>query len=93
MIAPGRHGAGIRIGQRHLLIGSRLQLPTNLLQFSEAPAQRRQSLGEVLDARRGRAGLGAAGFFKLGKVPRDALLDMGLPARQFALGYSSLPLV
>ena len=66
--------------------GSRLQLPTNRLEFPETPAQRRQSLGEVLDARRSRAGLRPVGLLKLGEIARDALLDMGLPPRQLALG-------
>ena len=39
MIAAGRHGAGIRIGQRYLLIGSRLQLPANLLELAKPTTQ------------------------------------------------------
>src|SRR5690606_12310468 len=86
MIASGCHGAGVRVGERDLLIWSGLQLSTNLLELAEPTAQRRQSLGQVLDARRSRAGFRTVGFLKLGKIARDALLDMGPPARQLALG-------
>src|SRR5690554_3847537 len=86
MIAAGCHGAGIRIGERYLLIGSRLQLPANRIEFPEPTAQRGQSLPQVLNARRRRAGLRIVGFFELGKIAGDALFDMGLPARKLALG-------
>jgi hypothetical protein len=86
MIAAGCHGAGVRIGQRDLLIGSRLQLPANRLEFPEPLAQRRQSLGQVLDPGRSRAGLRPVRFLKLGEIARDALFDM-------AFRRASLPLV
>jgi hypothetical protein len=75
MIAAGCHGAGIRIGQRYLLIGGGFQLPADRLEFAKAPAQRRQSLGQVMDPGSGRAGVG---LLKLGEIARDAFLDMGL---------------
>ena len=58
MVAAGRHGAGIRIGERDLLIGSRLHLSANRLEFPETPTQRRQSFGQALD--RGSAGPASA---------------------------------
>ena len=89
MIAPGRHRAGVRIGERDLLVGGGLQLSANLLKLTKPATQKRQSLGQVFNPGSGRTGLRTVGFLKLGEIARDALLDMGLPARQLAPWCSS----
>ena len=86
MIAAGCHSACIWINQQDLPVRRGFQLPGDLLKFPEAPTQRRQALRQVIDPGGRRAFLGTLGFLKLGKIARDALFDMGLPARKPALG-------
>ena len=67
------------------------KLPANRLEFAKVAAQRRQSLGQVRDPGRSRAGLRTVGFLKLGEIARDAHgedadHDRGLAPRQLALG-------
>ena len=86
MVAASCHGAGIGVGERDLRVRGGFKLSVNFLEFPETPAQRCQSLLQVLDPRSGRSALRTVRFLKLGKIAGDALFDMGLPARQLALG-------